>query len=248
MKGLAGLAVALVLVRGGRTARVLAGCTIFPPDNPWNRRVDSLPVRRELRRDHRADRPRAPACTPTSAPACGTGARSGSRTRSSPATQPKMRVSFDYADESDPGPYPIPPAVKIEGGGDRHALIVDRDTCRLYELYALRRTRRAGTPARARSGTCARTALRPAGWTSADAAGLPILPGLARYDEVAAGRSTTRCASPSQRTRRAYVYPARHYASELTDAEPAADGPAAAAAGDFDTSRFPRQARVSSRR
>ena len=103
-----------------------------------------------------------------------------------------MNVSFEYADESDRIGYPIHPQVRIEGGpkadGDRHAILLDRDRCRLYELYALR-----GEGGRWAAGSGAvwdlrSNRLRPAGWTSADAAGLPILPGLARYDEVVRGR------------------------------------------------------------
>ena len=108
-------------------------------------------------------------------------------------TQAKSRVAFEYAGESDKGPYPIPANVAIEGGrasdGDRHALIVDRDRCKLYELFALYPTSGGGW--RAGSGAIfdlRSNKLRPAGWTSADAAGLPILPGLARYEDVAKGR------------------------------------------------------------
>jgi hypothetical protein len=132
--------------------------------------------------------------------------------------QRKVRVSFDYADESDGGPYPIPSNVRTEGGSDRHALIVDRDRCRLYELYALER--RAEARWHAGSGAIwnlRSNKLRPAGWTSADAAGLPILPGLARYDEVARGRIDHALRFTVARTRRAYVYPARHFASDETD-------------------------------
>ena len=135
-----------------------------------------------------------------------------------PGSQAKTRVTFDYADESDRGPYPIPANVRIEGGSDRHALIVDRDRCRLYELYALER--RAGGRWHAGSGAIwnlRSNKLRPAGWTSADAAGLPILPGLARYDEVARGRIDHALRFTVERSRRAYVYPARHFASDETD-------------------------------
>ena len=176
-------------------------CPVFPADNPWNQRG---------RQAARRSRLGARSCASIGLDAhvhadFGSGLWDGGPigipfTSSRPRAAPKVRVTFDYADESDRGPYPIPPNVPIEGGpqrdGDRHVLVVDRDACRLYELYALHRTAAAaGPPARARSGTCARTRLRPAGWTSADAAGLPILPGLVRYDEVdARARSTTRCA------------------------------------------------------
>ena len=102
-------------------------------------------------------------------------------------------MSFDYADESDPGPYPVPPDAPIEGGssstGDRHVLVVDRDACRLWELYGAY-PQNGGASWTAGSGATwdlNSNAMRPLGWTSGDAAGLPILPGLVRYDEVAAG-------------------------------------------------------------
>ena len=160
------------------------------------------------------------------------------------AAQPKARVSFDYASESDKGPYPIPRDVRIEAGGDRHALIVDRDACRLYELYALRRSApgwRAGSGA---IWSLRSNALRPAGWTSADAAGLPILPGLARYDEVAAGHVDHALRFTVDRTRDAYVYPARHEASSLSDPDLPPMGLRLRLRADFDTSGFPTQARV----
>jgi hypothetical protein len=131
----------------------------------------------------------------------------------------KVPVSFTYASQSDKGPYPIPPNVPIEGGshstGDRHVIVVNKNTCTDYELYDAV-PRHGGKSWHAGSGAIFRLgsdALRPAGWTSADAAGLPILPGLAKYNEVAAGainhalRYTAPCTAPS------YVYPARHEAS-----------------------------------
>jgi hypothetical protein len=127
-------------------------------------------------------------------------------------------VRFDYADESDKGPYPIPANAPIEGGrnadGDRHVLVVDKSACKLYELYDAHpldvgRSWHAGSGA---TWDLRSNRLRPRTWTSADAAGLPILPGLARYDEVAAGaiRHVLRFTAP--RTRTAFVWPARHQA------------------------------------
>ncbi len=164
---------------------------------------------------------------------------------------PKSRVVFDYADESDKGPYPIPAAVPIEGApahandGDRHALIVDRDACRLYELYALHR---AGGRWAAGSGAIwnlRSNALRPAGWTSADAAGLPILPGLARWDgDAATGRIAHALRFTVQRTRRAYIYPARHQAASSTDLSLPQMGLRVRLKASVDLSRLPRQARI----
>jgi hypothetical protein len=163
----------------------------------------------------------------------------------------KSRVAFDYADESDKGPYPIPPGVPIEGQpahgdeGDRHALIVDRDSCRLYELFALRRS---GSRWAAGSGAIfdlRSNRLRPAGWTSADAAGLPILPGLARWDgDASTGAIRHALRFTVERTRRAYVYPARHYASDLTDPALPPMGLRVRLKAGVDISRLPRQARI----
>jgi hypothetical protein len=131
---------------------------------------------------------------------------------------PKARVRFEYASESDKGPYPIPSSVPIEGqprpdnDGDRHALIVDRDTCRLFELYALRRENGAWVAGSGAIWNLRANKLRPAGWTSADAAGLPILPGLVRYDEVAAGEIAHAIRFTVDCTTRRYLWPARHQA------------------------------------
>jgi hypothetical protein len=155
-----------------------------------------------------------------------------------------VRVRFEYADESDRGPYPIPRNVKIEGGSDRHALIVDRGACRLYELYALERS---GTGWRAGSGaiwSLRSNRLRPAGWTSADAAGLPIMPGLARYDEVRRGMIDHALRFTAARTRRAYVWPARHFASSSADPNLPPMGLRVRLKAGFDVRPFPRQARI----
>ena len=171
----------------------LAGCEVFPPDNIWNVRVDVLPL------DGRS----AAFVTTIGRDAIlhpdfgagdyppGSGSPIGIPWVAVPASQPRVPVSFLYADESDPGPYPIPPDAPIEGGpdgdGDRHVLVVDRDSCRLYELfYAFPEAGgwSAGSGAVFDLGS---HALRPATWTSADAAGLPMLPGLVRYEEVASG-------------------------------------------------------------
>jgi hypothetical protein len=221
----------------------LAGCPVFPSSNAWNRRVDRLPVAANsdtivtsIGRD-----------LPVHAD-FGSGLWQG-RPIGIPydvvrRTTRRVRVAFDYAGESDRGPYPIPRGVRIEGGSDRHAILVDRDACRLYELYALRRS---GGGWRAGSGaiwSLRSNRLRPAGWTSADAAGLPILPGLARYDEAARGaiRHALRFTAP--RTRRAYVWPARHFASDSTDSRLPPMGLRLRLRAGFDTRPFPRQARI----
>ena len=143
-----------------------------------------------------------------------------------PGTQPRVPVSFTYADESDPGPYPIPPNAPIEGGssstGDRHVLLVDRDACRLWELYAAY-PQNGGASWTAGSGATwdlNSNAMRPLGWTSGDAAGLPILPGLVRYDEVAAGEIDHAIRFTAPRTANAYVWPASHKAGSGGASDP----------------------------
>jgi hypothetical protein len=132
-------------------------------------------------------------------------------------------VTFDDADESDPGPYPIPPDAPIEGGaqsdGDRHVLVLDRSECKLWELFDAH-PQGGGASWHAGSGAVwdlRSNALRPEGWTSADAAGLPIFPGLVRYEEVAAGEIAHALRFTASRTQRGYVHPATHFASSITD-------------------------------
>src|SRR6185369_4962988 len=140
-----------------------------------------------------------------------------------PATQPFVPIDFIwYGDESDPGPYPVPPDAPIEGGsqstGDRHVLVVDSGSCTLYELYYA--TPLSGGSWQAGSGAVfdlASNGMRPAGWTSADAAGFAILPGLVRYDEVVSGAINHALRFTVPRTRNVYVWPARHFASSSTD-------------------------------
>jgi len=198
-------------------------CPIFPAANPWNQRVDRLPVAR----DSAAVIARIGLADPVH-PDFGSGTYDGGPIGIPfavvPASTPRVAVSFDYAAESDRGPYPLPRNVPIEGGaratGDRHVIVVDRATCTDYELYAAY-PRQGGTSWHAGSGAIFNLRsdrLRPAGWTSADAAGLPILPGLARYDEVAHGSIDHALRFTAPCTAAAYVYPARHEASTCTGA------------------------------
>ena len=161
-----------------------------------------------------------------------------------PESQSGVSVSFDYADESDPGPYPIPPDVRIEASSDRHALIVRDGECRLYELFALERS---GSGWNAGSGAIFdldSNALRPDGWTSADAAGLPIFAGLARYDEVQRGRIEHALRFTLSRTQRAYLHPATHFASNVTDPAAPPMGLRLRLRADFDISHSHGDARV----
>ncbi|HQE93299.1 MAG TPA: hypothetical protein PLH19_10635 [Anaerolineae bacterium] len=233
----------------GNSAPVVGGCSVFPADNIWNTPVDTLPVAANS----------AAYVATIGANAVvhadfGSGLWEGGPIGipyvDVPGTQALVPVTFDYDDESDPGPYPIPPNAPIEGGassdGDRHVLVVDRDHCMLYELYdaspvdgGLTWTAGAGAIYNLSSH-----ALRPATWTSADAAGLPILPGLVRYEEVAAGeiRHALRFTAPE--TRHDYVWPARHYASDLTGTQYPPMGQRFRLKADFDISGFSPEVQV----
>jgi hypothetical protein len=199
----------------------LGGRQLFPADNAWNADISGQPA------DPNSSALIA-SCGATSPlhPDFGTvyaGAPNGIPYVVVHGTQARVPVTFTYADESDPGPYPVPPFAPIEGGpsgtGDRHALTVDIDHWQLYEMFD-------ATPVGGGVGWTAGSgarfnldsdSLRPAGWTSADAAGLPILPGLVRYDEVVLRgviAHALRFTCPT--TRHAYVAPARHYASSDT--------------------------------
>ena len=168
-----------------------------------------------------------------------------------PGNQPKLRVQFQYPDESDAGPYPIPRDPPIEGGpkapldSDRHILMIDYHNKKLYELFNAVPTKdgwRAGSGA---IFDLTSNQLRPAGWTSADAAGLPIFPGLVRYDEVMEkGEIRHALRFTVRRTQRGYIGPARHWASRSRDRNLPPMGLRVRLRADYDTSRFPKSARV----
>jgi hypothetical protein len=240
------------LLLGGASAQALRlpgapRCPVFPPGNAWNQPVDSLPVAADSARMIESI-------------GVGTGLHAdfgsglwdggpiGIPFDVVSKRTPRSRVSFEYSDESDRVAYPIPKTVHIEGGrastGDRHALLLDRDACRLYELFALTSS---GGGWKAGSGAVwdlRSNKLRPAGWTSADAAGLPIFAGLARYDEVARGRIDHALRFTASRTRRAYVYPARHHASSSDDPALPPMGLRVRLKAGVDISAYPKQTRV----
>jgi hypothetical protein len=214
----------LPLVEKGRPGPVLDGCPVFPADNIWNTRVDTLPLDANsaayIATIGAGDNVHAD---------FGSGLWDGGPIGipyiTVPAGQPLVDIVFDTEDESDLGPYPIPSNAPIEGGpnsdGDRHVLVLDQGNCILYEMYY-------AWPQQDGSWTAGSGAifdlkvngpLRPDSWTSADAAGLPILPGLVRYDEVQQGeiRHAIRFTVPE--TRGAYIWPARHEASDLTGSQ-----------------------------
>ena len=251
MRRLLALAAAALLL-GGASAHALRlpgapKCTIFPATSAWNQRVDALPVAANS-----AQLIQSIGLGTGLHPDFGSGLYDGQ-----PIGIPydvvskktkRFRAAFTYADESDKGPYPIPKSVHIEGGrastGDRHALLIDKDACKLYELYALYPKGGGWTAGSGAIWNLRSNALRPAGWTSADAAGLPIFPGLARYDEVARGVITHALRFTAARTRRQYVYPARHYASSSDDPALPPMGLRVRLKASVDISSFPKQSRI----
>lgn len=231
-----------------QTGSSLEGCPVFPNDNIWNTPVTDLPLASN-----------SSAFINTIGPSRGLHPDFGAGTWNGgpigipfnvvDASVPNVNVSFDYADESDTGPYSIPPDALIEGGsqstGDRHVLVIDRGRCLLYELFSAYPqpdgSWQAGSGAIFDLNS---NELRPSGWTSADAAGLPILPGLVRYDEVAAGEIRHALRFTAPQTRSDYVWPARHQASGLTGAEFPPMGQRFRLKADFDVSSFSAPVRV----
>jgi hypothetical protein len=233
------------------TSPVISGCPVFPTDNPWNTDISNFCVDpsssayiNSINQDKQylhAD--------------FGSNPDYGIPYVVVPGSQPFVPILFtEFPDESDPGPYPVPPDAPIEGGndstGDRHVLTLladpDHNNCHLYELYHAYKD--AGDPGwQAGSGAVfdlRSDALRPEGWTSADAAGLPILPGLARYDEVAAGAIRHALRFTVARTQRGYIHPATHFASQSSDPSLPPMGLRLRLKASYDISRFTGQAKI----
>ncbi|MEO8469910.1 MAG: hypothetical protein ABI573_09610 [Chloroflexota bacterium] len=185
----------------------LSACPIFPSSNVWNKRVDGLPVASNSDTMIKAIglgsslHPDFSAAGGYGIPFNLVGTATG-----------RSKVVFDYADESDAGPYPIPAKPKVEGGSDRHILMIDTNACRLYELFAAAKVGSSWTAGSGAIWDLKSNALRPDGWTSGDAAGLPIFPGLVRYAEVAAGEIRHAIRFTAASTCNGYIYPARHKA------------------------------------
>jgi hypothetical protein len=201
---------------------LIGGCPVLPADNVWNTPIDSLPVDAG-----------SSAYVNTIGANAGLKADFGSGLWDGgpigipyvtvPGSQAQYPVTFDYDDESDPGPYAIPLDAPIEGGanadGDRHAIAIDTTNCILYELFAAYPGASSWSAGSGAIYDLNSHALRPDTWTSADAAGLPIFPGLVRYDEIVAGEINHAIRFTAPQTRSAYVWPARHEASSLTGSQ-----------------------------
>lgn len=202
-------------------SQVPEDCPLFPGDNVWNTPIDDLPVH------DRSDAWVASIGTDLGlhcdfGSGLYEGAPLGIPFVRVPADQPEVEVSFEVAEESDPGPYPVPGDALIEGGpdgtGDRHLIVVQEGTCLLFELYNATPQPDGGWAAfsGARYDLTSND-LRPEGWTSADAAGMPILPGLVRFEEIDAGVIPHALRFTASTTQEAYVWPARHQAGSTTD-------------------------------
>lgn len=227
--------------RAHAQAPTVGNCPVLPADNIWNTPIDQLPVS-----------PNSSTYVNTIGATAGVHADFGSGSWDGeligmpvtmvPGTQTKYPVSFTYASESDPGPYAVPLNATVQGSptstGDRHVITIDVDNCILYELYAAY-PQAAGW--QAGSGAIYNlfsNNLRVASWTSADAAGLPMFPGLVRYDEVLAGEIRHAVEFTVPKTQKAYVWPARHQASSLTGAQYPPMGVRFRLRADFDISSF----------
>jgi len=221
-----GLAVAAVTASPSEAAptlrTTLSSCKVFPKDNPWNKDISKAKVHPKS-----AKWVASIGKTKKLHPDFGTfwnGQPIGIPYVTVTNSTPKVPVKFTYKSESDKGPYPIPKNAPIEGGknskGDRHVIVINTSTCKLYELYAAYPVD-GGKSWKAGSGAIfdlKSNKLRPKYWTSADAAGLPIFPGLVRYDEVKAGKINHALRFTVSKTQKGFISPARHYASSSTNA------------------------------
>jgi len=233
---------AIVSPAAALPAPTLAGCPMFPADNIWNARVDGQPID-------------AHSAAWIDSIGRGTGLHMdfGSGTwdggpigipyNLADAGTPMFRLDFYYPDESDPGPYPLPDGVRIEWGSDHHILAVDTSSCRLFEIYDASYTGGSWSAGSGATWDLQSNALRPAGWTSADAAGLPILPGLVRYDELASGviRHALRLTASSTN---GYIWPARHLTSDDNTPDVPPMGARFRLKASFDISPYPAEMQV----
>jgi hypothetical protein len=233
----------------GAAPATIGGCRIFPDDNWWNLDIQAAPV------DARSSAYIASIASDPSAEHDAAGravlhadfgshAEWGMPYAVVPSSQPLLPITFsEYPDESDPGPYPIPLEAPVEAGSDQHLLVVQSGACRLYELYHASRTATGWDAGSGAVFDLSTNALRPEQWTSADEAGLPILPGLVRYDEVEAGEIRHALRFTVWTSGRGFVAPARHFGTS-DDPNVPPMGARLRLKAAFDISHFSGQARV----
>jgi hypothetical protein len=223
---------------------VIGSCRVFPANNPWNTDISRYPV------DPNSNNylTHMNAFTKHLHPDFGSNPTYGIPYITVPGTQARVPMSFTYASESDPGPYPFPPNAPIEGGsgstGDRHVLVIDRDNCVLYETFS---SYYVGPGWNAGSGAIFHfnsNALRPDHWTSADAAGLPIFPGLVRYYEVQQGAINHALRFTVHQTQKGFIHPATHFASSSVDPNDPPMGLRVRLKANYDISHFTGESHV----
>lgn len=232
----------LVASSGSASSPTLGGCPIFPANNVWNTRIDTLPVDANSTTYINAIGANT-SLHPDFGSSLWQGAPIGIPFNLVPGNQTLLPISFDYAGESDPGPYPIPPNPLLERGTDYHLLILDTGRCTLYETWDTHNSKgwTAGSGAKFDLKS---NALRPIGWTSADAAGLPILPGLVRYSEVASGEIRHALRFTVNGTNGKSIWPARHKTSSLVSAAKPPMGQRFRLKASFDISSFSHDTQV----
>ena len=235
-------AASAVAVRGTLPGPFVGGCRVFPTDNAWNVNIRTAPLHSRSAQMIGFIQANG---SDNLHPDFGENPAYGIPFVVVPQSQATVPITYDaYGDESDPGPFPIPLNAPVEGGSDRHVIVVQQGTCHLFELFV---ARRSGGGWVANSGArfdLKSNALRPLGWTSADAAGLPIFPGLVRYEEVAAGRIDHAIRVTFSTTRRGYILPATHFASSNTNIDAPAMGQRLRLKAGYDISSLTGQARV----
>ncbi len=225
-----------------------AGQAVFPANNIWNASITKLSIHPSSRK-YIDSIGRAKTLHPDFGSGTWEGRPMGIPINIvGPATK-RLPVKFEYADESDRVAYPIPDNPKIEGGfdseGDRHLISLDTANAKLYELYQVSKPANGAWSAGSGAVFDLRSnALRPDGWTSADAAGLPIMPGLLRYDELSSGSINHALRFTAPQTQRAYVWPARHFASSDSNKNLPPMGIRLRLRADFDESKFPRDCQI----
>jgi len=213
---------------------IVGGCQVFPANNVWNRPIDELPVDMHSAEYMAAMGSTVRLIVDPSMPINVVG----------PEVPPQPLVKLTYTDESDTGPVPIPETPRIEMNGDSHMLVLQTGSCRLYELYFAKKQDSGWAAMSTAFFDLRSNRLRPDGWTSTDAAGLPVMPGLLRYEEVKSGQIAHAVRLTVPHTQRSYVWPARHFASKSQSRSLPPMGLRIRLKREFDTSGYSPEARV----